>query len=88
VSALVTLKLDDCALQRLLGPLGRSELERCILHRKPWARPRAAPEEAASFGWHQLGELLESRPSPDVLVVARSQLLMNDAPAPWPACAS
>jgi 50S ribosomal protein L16 3-hydroxylase len=76
----VSRKARDCTLQRLLGPLSRVEFERCIWHRQAWARPGAALEEAASFGWGALGELLETRPRPDVIVVARSQLLMNSAP--------
>jgi hypothetical protein len=73
-------KDETSALQRLLGSLSRVDFETSILHRQPWARPGAAIDKAASFGWHELGALLESRPSPDVLVVARSALLKKPEP--------
>ena len=72
--------IHDCPLQRWLGSLSREDFERSFFQRRPWARPAAATVEAASFGWSELGQLLESEPSPDVLVVARSQLLQTPEP--------
>jgi hypothetical protein len=73
-------KVDDCGLQRLLGPLSRSEFERNVFRKHPWARPGAAASEAMLFRWRELGELLQSYPEPDVLVVATSKLLECEAP--------
>ena len=70
----------DSAFERWLGELPRPDFERHVLGRRAWARPGAAAAEAERFGWSELGELLEARPEPNVLVVARSQLL--DIPAP------
>jgi 50S ribosomal protein L16 3-hydroxylase len=69
-----------CTLERWLGPLRRAEFEQQILDQRAWAWPRVAKDEAEHFGWCELDALLQSQPSPDVLVVAHSQLLEDPEP--------
>ena len=71
---------NSCALQRWLGPLSRAHFEQTVFRRVAWARPQAAIEEAQSFSWRELGQLLAHRPEPDVLVVARSESLRVPEP--------
>jgi hypothetical protein len=46
----------------------------------PIARPAAAAAAVPLLGWNTLGRLLAGEPRPDVLVIARNELL--DVPAP------
>jgi hypothetical protein len=57
-------------LGKWLAPLSLAEFEGSILGRQAWARPGAALDEAKSFGFRELGRILQATPAPDVLVVA------------------
>jgi len=67
-------------LGKWLAPRSWTTFEREVLNRSAWARPGIAADEAKAFGWTELDRLLGTEPEPDVLVVARGQLLPDRAP--------
>jgi len=63
-----------------LTPLLWADFEHRRLHATAWARPSVAKTEADRFGWLELDQLLRTEPLPDVLVVARGELLRETQP--------
>lgn len=62
-------------LQRWLAPTPVELFVERHLHRQPWARPGGARDAVNLLDWDRLDRVLRAEPAPDVLVVARGELL-------------
>ena len=63
-----------------LAPTPVEEFVQHHLHRQPWARPGGARDAVDLLDWERLDRVLRADPAPDVLVVARGELLEIPAP--------
>ena len=67
-------------LPKWIAPLSLTDFQRSIFQKAAWAGPGVAADEASAFGWAELDQLMQARPAPDVLVVARGALLKDPEP--------
>ena len=68
-------------LETWLGPIGLDGFRRDHLHRAALALPATAESACELFDWNVLHAVLMSKPQPDMLVVARGELVAVPPPA-------